>query len=209
LLLLLLCISLKYHAVTDLHFAIQVCHAGHATKKAASLTSCAKIAATALCAPTVNEAGSTGLQQHAARLDVITATHCSRFQCTILFITQLKQSSQVRYHNRVVPAIRNVQQYCSLGDIATASSRLHTQWLCCGRVSALVVLGTVHSGHLCGCMLPGQSLQGETRSVMSLAALLTILSSMHGSLVSCCSVAAHVIPISLQRRRTLPHRIHS
>ncbi len=37
-LLLLLCISLKYHTVTDLQFAIQVCHAGHATKEAASLS---------------------------------------------------------------------------------------------------------------------------------------------------------------------------
>jgi hypothetical protein len=97
LLLLLLFTSLKYHIDTDLLFANQVCLAGHETKQAASLTSCAEIAAAALCAPTMKEAGSTGLQQHAARLNVITAIHCSTTQRTILFITQMKPSSQIRY----------------------------------------------------------------------------------------------------------------
>jgi hypothetical protein len=36
-----------------------------------------------LCAAAVIEAASNGLQQHAARLHVTTAVHCSRFQCTV------------------------------------------------------------------------------------------------------------------------------
>jgi len=35
----------------------------------------------------VNEAESNGLQPHAARLNVTTATHCGGFQGTILLIT--------------------------------------------------------------------------------------------------------------------------
>ncbi len=48
-----------------------------------------------LIAPAVNAAKSSGLQQHAAQLNSIKATHCSRFQCIIPFILQLKQPSQV------------------------------------------------------------------------------------------------------------------
>lgn len=92
LLLLLLFTSSKYHVDTDLLLANQVCLAGHETKQAASLTSCAETAVAALYAPTMKEAGSTGLQQHAARLNVITAIHCSATQRTILFITQILTS---------------------------------------------------------------------------------------------------------------------
>jgi hypothetical protein len=48
-----------------------------------------------LIAPAVHAAKSSGLQQRAARLKSIKATHCSRFQCIIPFILQLQQPSQV------------------------------------------------------------------------------------------------------------------
>jgi len=41
-----------------------------------------------LCAPAVLEAESNGLQQHAARLHVTTAVHCSRFHCIIHSLAQ-------------------------------------------------------------------------------------------------------------------------
>lgn len=62
---------------------------------------------------------------------------------------------------------------------------------------------------LCGRMSPRQFLQGETRSVMSYAALLIKVRSINGSLVSCYPIAVHVIPISLQHRRITTNRIHS
>ena len=57
--------------------------------------------------------------------------------------------------------------------------------------------------------MPGQVLQGETTSVMSLVALLTIVKSMHGNLVFCCRIAADVITLILPmnlHRRTATHK---
>ncbi len=74
----------------------------------------------------MNEAGSNGLQQHAARLNVITATHCSRchHSAEAIFTGNIPAT-----HTRVVPATRNVQLPFSLCDIATASSSCtHSYW---------------------------------------------------------------------------------
>jgi len=48
-----------------------------------------------LCASAVIEAESNGLQQHAARLHVTTAVHCSRFQCTVHHSAQATFTSMI------------------------------------------------------------------------------------------------------------------
>ena len=75
--------------------------------------------------------------------------------------------------------------------------------LCCCRFSALVVLDILRGGNLHDCMLFGQLLQGENRSVMLHAGLLRICAndkSMQGRLVFCCPGAAHAIPSACNTR---------
>ena len=80
--------------VTDLKAAMAAIQVKQSTKLHVSST---VLKQQQLCALAVSEAGSNGLQQHATRLRFTKATYYSRFQCTILFVIQLKQPSQLWY----------------------------------------------------------------------------------------------------------------
>ncbi len=102
---------------------------------------------------------------------------------------------------------------CSNEQLSCAATISLVVGICSSDTSALLLQAHSSGGpwhftrdHLCGCMLSGQFLHGEIRSVMLHAVLLRMYAndtSMHGSLVSCCpGVVMHPYAIPLASSRS-------
>ena len=95
----------------------QTCNSGHASDKAASLTSCAGIAAAALCTSSKQcpVASCSKAQCHSSSSLQQISVHCT-----------FSRSAQV---TSTIPALQLLEMFCSLCDIASAiSSCIHCGW---------------------------------------------------------------------------------